>query len=281
MEVFRVTFDSSLRKEKEFDRTTVSLLIASDIKECLKGLYGVDINDNAILVPFKFPNAFEIYNLKTKKVDTIIKRFFSKGRTIEILNKEYTVENSEIKKFIWKERILKGYSNLRENKYKTINPIYLESLFHHEIASKNTIDAEEFKVIATDELKRRLAEKFGVTHDEVFLEWDEFDVTFSKCSLEDKNQVCFYGVFRANFIPPLFIGDYTGNGCGKVILLSSTKLETQKIYPITLNFSNELYKKVKYLADEEKISVLEYSKNCIEEKANDNTISLTEKEESK
>lgn len=264
MEVLRIILSEPIKSSQDYSIT--SLLISKDIKDCLLGLYNIDYQDYAIVHPYKMPNLIELYNIKSKKIDLIVKRFFSLNKEIEILKKIYTIENIEKHSFLWNERVLKGYLNARINRYKTINPIFLRTTFEDKITQNNRIKTEEFKKIATSHLLEHLSLQFNWLKDELYLEWENFQVTFSKCTLDGKNQVCFYGVFKTNFVPPIFIGDYTENGCGKIILLKDDSIKIKRAKSITLYFEDEFFNELKRVSYENKMDELSFARICIEEK---------------
>ena len=268
MEILRIILSSAIKVADKNTGTISSLLIAKDIKECLNGLYGVNINSCAVLVPFKFPNVVEVYNLDNKKIDLIIKRFFSKGRKIELVGNEYTITGSETVKFIWNERVLKGYGNKRSNKYKTINPIFLKNLFPYGNNNTGTIDIEDFKQRATLELKKYFSSLYLCSIEVLRIKWEKFNITFSKCSLDEKNQICFYGILETNFVPPIFIGDYTSNGFGKLVLLKGVTSEKEKFESIKIRLASSEYLKIKHCAELNNLSVLSFVKQCIKKEIN-------------
>lgn len=266
MEVLRVVLTKPIIIDSEYEPAVASLLISKDIKECLKGLYEVIPENYAIINPYMLPNIIEIYNFDSKQIDLIVKRFFSSNRIIEILASEYEIQSSSIQKFIWNERVLKGFSNTRINRYKTINPIFLKDIFNHPIVLNSHISVEEFKELATLELKKYLSSKFGWFIKELILEWESFNITFSKCSLQEKNQICFYGVFKTNFVPPIFIGDFIENGCGKIILIKDEKEKIKKAKSIILYFEEDYFKELKEVSRQNNMDVLSFARTCIDEK---------------
>lgn len=266
MEVLRVVFTKPIVIDREYEPSVASLLISKDIKECLKGLYEVIPDNYAIINPYMLPNIIEIYNFDSKQIDLIVKRFFSSNRKIEILGCEYEIKSNSIQKFIWHERVLKGFSNSRRNRYKTINPIFLKDIFNHPIVLNSHISVEEFKELATFELKKYLSSKFGWFIKELILEWESFNITFSKCSLQEKNQICFYGVFKTNFVPPIFVGDFTENGCGKIILIKDESLKVKKAKSITLYFEEDYFKEVEEVSRQNNLDVLSFTRLCLDEK---------------
>lgn len=266
MEVLRVELSKPLVFNRSYEGSVSSLLILKDIKECLKGLYNVESNDYAIINPFKMPNIIEIYNIKTKKIDLIVKRFFSEGRIVEIMNSDYSVVSSNKHSFLWNERVLKGYKNTRINRYKTINPIFLKNLFNDDVVLNEKIDIELFKELATKELLNYIARRLNVPKSNLYFEWEKFDITFAKCSLEEKNQICFYGLFKTNFVPPVFIGDYTQNSCGKIILLRDDSIDVKRAKGITLHFKEDFFNELKIISQQNGLDVISFVRNCIEEK---------------
>lgn len=268
MEVLRVELSKPLVFNGGYEGSVLSLLISKDIKECLKGLYNVEPNDYAIMNPFKMPTSIEIYNIKTKKIDLIVKRFFSEGRKVEIMKSDYTVVLSKKHSFLWNERLLKGYKNTRINKYKTINPIFLKKLFNDDVVLNEKIDIELFKELATKELLDNIAKRLDVSQSDLYLEWESFDITFAKCSLEEKNQICFFGLFKTNFVPPVFMGDYTQNSCGKIILLKDDSIKVKRAKGITLHFKEDFFNELKTVSQQNGLDMVSFVRNCIEEKIN-------------
>lgn len=266
MEVLRIILSEPIISNSGQDYSITSLLISKDIKDCLLGLYNIDSQDYAIVNPYKMPNLIELYNVKSKKIDLIVKRFFSSSKEIEILKKKYQIASAEKHSFLWNERVLKGYLNSRINRYKTINPIFLRKTFENEITQNSRIDTDEFKKIATSELLEHLSLQFNWRKEELHLEWETFQITFSKCTLDSKNQVCFYGVFKTNFVPPIFIGDYTENGCGKIILLKDEAIKIKRAQSITLYFEDDFFNELKRVSNENNMDELSFSRMCIEEK---------------
>lgn len=266
MEVLRVVFTKPIIIDSEYEPSVASLLISKDIKECLKGLYEVIPDNYAIINPYMLPNIIEIYNINTKQIELIVKRFFSSNRKIDVLGWEYEIQNSSIQKFIWHERVLKGFSDSRRNRYKTINPIFLKEIFKHTLVLNSHISIEQFKELATLELKKHLSSKCGWGIEELILDWESFNITFSKCSLQDKNQISFYGVFKTNFVPPIFIGDFTENGCGKIILIKDESLKIKKAKSITLYFKEDYFKELKEVSRQNNMDVLSFARTCLDEK---------------
>ncbi len=198
-----------------------NLKIFEDMKFWFRSV-GLDITLFGFHMPFKEKNTLEVYVLDPNhmdKLDFITQHLFTPNKTKIILGIKNKIIKTKILTITYIPRVLKGYKNERVNKYKILTPIFFKDLFKEVPLVKDTkeVDIEKAKKLFTTTMINSIAKDLAAEPKEIFLEWDTFNITFSKCDIEQKNQLCAYGTFSTNCVPRLFIGDFKNNGCGRIV----------------------------------------------------------------
>lgn len=244
MQVFRIVLNNQYYN-KNLNKDINTILVATDIKNCLDGLINVEPENYNVIIPFNKENLIEIYhNSKLTKIETIVKKFFKVGREFSIQSKTYNIVNTEVINLIVKPRLLEGYAKQRINTYKTVNPIFYKNSFdkfQYTEGSNSLVDKEHFMNVVTECIKDELSSMYKIEKNLIELTWKKFNISFSKNAFNEKNNICSYGIFKTNCQFPLFLGDFQNNGFGKLHMIKNTsQISLPKVFDIGLKVPTTL-----------------------------------------
>ena len=218
MNFLKITFKNDLPGR---DNRTISNIKIYDVFKTWFKCAGLEEDLFGFYIPYNEKKSIEIHILRPEaieKLDYIEKTYFTRGKKKVILGVKTVITKVEKKTIPYIPRLLKGFNNSRVNKYKTLTSIFFKELFTNiPMKDENVIDEEKANELFTKAIKSHIAKVLNIKVEEVYFAWNEFHVSFAKCDMEQKNQLCAYGTFSTNCVPPLFIGDYKSNGCGRLI----------------------------------------------------------------